>query len=202
MANPQEQTGPRASEEKIRQTAERTAEQTRKIGQSTFEAGQDIARAGSNLFQQNAEALQQTLSFGIDTATAVMGRSADQVSRTFGLSGNEAREAAERSARNTESILLSSAALSKCMTGASREYFEFMRRQIENGMEGMSELWRCRTPHDLAAVQTDFVRQSMQSVLESGRRMADMSLKLADDAAKHMTENMERMRRAAYPIIS
>jgi hypothetical protein len=33
--------------------------------------------------------------------------------------------------------------------------------------------------------------------LESSRRMANMSLKLVDDAAKHMTENVERTRRAA-----
>jgi hypothetical protein len=75
----------------------------------------------------------------------------------------------------------------------SQEYFEFVRHQIENNMNRMNELWRCRTPQDVAAVQSDLVRETVGSVLESSRRMADMSLKLADDAAKHM----ERSRRAA-----
>jgi hypothetical protein len=48
----------------------------------------------------------------------------------------------------------------------------------------MNELWRCRTAQDVAAVQSDLVRETMGSVLETCRRVADMSLKLADDAAK------------------
>ena len=83
------------------------------------------------------------------------------------------------------------------MGGMSREYFEFVRHQIESNMDRMNELWRCRTPQDVSAVQSDLVRETVGSVLESSRRMADMSLKLADDAAKHMTQNMERIGRAA-----
>jgi phasin family protein len=83
------------------------------------------------------------------------------------------------------------------MDGASREYFEFVRQQIEKSMDRMNDLWSCRTPQDVAAVQSDLVRETVGSVLESSRRVADMSLKLADDAAKHMTQNMERNRRAA-----
>ena len=68
---------------------------------------------------------------------------------------------------------------------------------IENSIDGMNELWRCRTPQDVAAVQSDLVRETVGGVLESSRRVADMSLKLADDTAKRMTENLERIRRAA-----
>lgn len=196
--NPREdETSAQRIDEKLRRAGEKTAEQTKQIGQAALEAGQDVARAGADLLQQNAETLQNTWRFGLDTTTAVMGRSTDQLSRTLGLSGDGAQQAAERSARNTELILYSSAAVGKCVTSASREYFEFVRRQIENNMERLTDLWHCRTPQDFTALQTDLVRQSFEGALESGRRMADMSLKLADDAAKHITENMERMRRAA-----
>jgi phasin family protein len=126
-----------------------------------------------------------------------MGRSTDQFSRTFGLSGNETQRAAERAVRNAETILQSTAAVSKGMSEISREYFELVRHQMENNIERMNELWRCRTPQDVAAVQSDLARETVGSVLDSSRRMADMSLKLADDAAKHMPQNMERIRRAA-----
>jgi hypothetical protein len=68
----------------------------------------------------------------------------------------------------------------------SRECFELVRHQIEHGMDRMNDLWSCRTPQDLAAIQTELLRDAVGSVLESSRRMADMSLKLADDAAKRM----------------
>jgi hypothetical protein len=156
-----------------------------------------VGRASANLLQQNAATLQNAWRFGLDTATAIMGRSADQFGRTLGLSGNEAQQAAERSARNAEMILYSTTAASKVMSGMSREYFEFVRHQIENSMDRMNDLWRCRTPQDVAAVQSDLVRDSVGSFLESGRRMADMSAKLAEDTTKQMTQTMERMKRAA-----
>jgi phasin family protein len=126
-------------------------------------------------------------------ATAVMGRSTDQLGRTFG----EAQQATERSARSAETILYSTTAVTKGMTGMSQQYFEFVRRQIENSIDRMNELSRCRTPQDVAVLQSNLVRDTVESVLESSRRMADMSLKLADDTAKHMTQNMEQMQRAA-----
>jgi phasin family protein len=197
MANPrQEDKSTQSVDDTVRRTAERTAEQTRRIGQTAAEAGEEVARAGANLLQQNAE-LQNAWRFGLDMATAVMGRSTDQLGRTLGLSGNEAQQATERSARNAETILYSTTAVIKGMSGMSREYFEFVRHQIENGIDRTNELWRCRTPQDVAAVQSDLVRDTVESVLESSRRMADMSLKLAEDTAKHMTQNMERMQRAA-----
>jgi hypothetical protein len=59
---------------------------------------------------------------------------------------------------------------------------------MENGLERMNELWRCRTPQDVAAVQSDFVRESVESAVESGQRIADMSLKVTNDAAKNMAQ--------------
>ena len=181
------------STQNIEDTARRTAEQTSRIGQAAAEAGDEVARAGAHLLQQNAETLQNAWRSGLDMATAVMGRSTDELSRTLGFSGNEAQEATERSARNTEAILYTSTAATKLIGRMSQEYFEFVRHQIENSMNRMNELWRCRSPQDVAAVQSDLMRETMGSVLESSRRMADMSLKLADDAAKHM----ERIRPAA-----
>lgn len=109
----------------------------------------------------------------------------------------QAQRATERSARNAETIMYSATAIAKGMNRVSREYFEFVRQQIERSMDRMNELWRCRTPHDLAAVQTDLVRDTIRSAMDSSRRMADMSLKVADDAGNHIAQSVERMQRAA-----
>ena len=195
MADPRQED---KSTQNIEDKARRTAEQATRTGQAAAETGDEVARAGAHLLQQNAETLQNAWRSGLDMATAVMGRSTDELRRTLGFSENEAlqaeaQQATERSARNTETILYTSTAATRLMSGMSQEYFEFVRHQIESNMDRMNELWRCRTPQDVAAVQSDLLRESVGSVLESSRRMADMSLKLADDAAKHM----ERSRRAA-----
>lgn len=184
-------------EDTARRAGEQAAEQPRRIGIAAAEATEEVAKTSANLIQQNAEFLRNTWRFGVDVAAAMMGRSTDQFGRTVGLSGSEAQQATERSARNAETILYSATAVSKGLNGLSQEYFHLVRRQLETNMDRMGELWRCRTPHDILAVQSDLVSDAVGSVLESSRRMADMSLKLTEDAATHMTENLERMKRAA-----
>ena len=196
MANPRDDKSTQNIEDTARHASERATEQTTRMGQVAAEAGDEVARVGAQLLQQNAETVQNAWRFGLDMATKVMGRSTEELGRTLGFSGSEAQQAqqaTERSARNTETILYSSTAATRLMSGMSQEYFEFVRQQMEKSMERMNELWRCRTPQDLAAVQSDLMRETVGSVLQSSRKLADMSLKVADDATKHM----ERFRPAA-----
>jgi hypothetical protein len=185
------------TEDTLRRAGEQAAEQPRRIGRAAAEATEEVAKTSANLFQQNAEFLQNTWRFGVDVVAGIVGRSTDQFGRTLGLSGSEAQQATERSARNAESILYSATAVTKGLNGLSREYFHFVQRQLETNMDRMNELWRCRTPHDVVAVQSDLVSDALGTALESSRRMADMSLKLTEDATTHMTQNIERMKRAA-----
>jgi hypothetical protein len=198
MANPrQEDRANQTVEETVRLTSEKTADQANRFGRVVAETGEEAVRASANLLQQNAETLQNVWRFSLDIPSVVMGRSADQIGRTLGVSGNDAERAVEHSARNAEMILYSSAAMSKVMTGMTREYTELWRNQIENNMGRMSDLWRCRTPQDVVAVHSDLVRDSMGALLESSRRLADMSVKMVDDTTKQINQTVERMRRAA-----
>ena len=209
MANPrQEEKSTQGIEDAARRAAERTAEQTNRIGQTVAEqttrvgqvaadAGQEVARTGANLLQQNAETLQNAWRFGLEMATTVMGRSTEQFGRTLGLSGDGAQQATERSTRNVQTMLYASTAAANVMGGMSREYFQIVKRQVEQNMDRMNELWSCRTPQDVAAVQSDMLRETVGTVLESSHRIADMSLKLADDAGRQINEKLEEIRRAA-----
>jgi phasin family protein len=212
MANPrQEEKSTQGIEDAARRAGERTAEQTdrlgqtaaeqtTRVGQAAAEAGEEVARAGANLLKQNAETLQNAWRFGLDMATTVMGRSTEQFGRTLGVSGGgvqQATEATERSARNAQTLLYTGTAAARVVGGMSQEYFQMVRHQVEKNMDHMNELWSCRTPQDFAAVQSDMVRETVETALESSRRIADMSLKMADDAGKQIKQSMEEIRRTA-----
>jgi Phasin protein len=187
----QENKSTQKAEGTIRQTGEQAAEQTRRIGLAVTKASEDMSQSSADLLRQNSEVLQNAWRFGMDAATTMMSRSTDQLGRTFGLTGDEAQNATERSVRNTQTVLNSASAVSKGMNEMSREYFQFLNRQVETNMNRVQELWHCRTLHDLAAVQTDLVRETLTSVIESSRRLADMSLKVAEDARKRI-DNIQR----------
>jgi hypothetical protein len=188
----QENKSSQKTEESLRGAGEQAAEQTRRIGQTAAKAGEDLSGVSADFLRQNTEILQNTWRFGMEAATSVMNRSTDQLGRTFGWTGDETQQAAERSVRNTQTVMDSAAAVSKGLNEISREYCQFARRQLESNMERLNELWRCRTPHELAAVQSDLIRETMTGALESSRRVADMSMKVADDAGKRISGNIQR----------
>jgi hypothetical protein len=200
MANArQEDKSAQGMEDATRRAGEKAAEQTSRIGQAaadeTSHAGQaaaeateEVARASATLLKQNVETLQSAWRFGLETATSVIGRSTEQFGRTLGLSGEGVEEAAERSTRNTKTLLHTGTIAAKTMDGVSREYFQMVRHQIEKNMDRMNQLWTCRTPQDFAAVQTetDMMRETVETALESSRKIADMSVKMAEETGKQI----------------
>jgi hypothetical protein len=193
MADTRHENKSNRPEELTRQAGEQAAEQTRRIGMAAAKAGEEVSRVSADFLNQNAEMVQNSWRFGMEAVTEAMNRSTDHLGRTFGWTGDEAQQATERSVRNTQSVMESATAVSKGLNEISREYFQFARRQMEKNMDRMNELWRCRTPHEFAAVQSDLIRDTMTGVLESGRRVADMSLKVADDAGKRIANNIQRV---------
>jgi len=212
MANPRpddksthdmEDAARRAGEKAAEQTTrigQAAADQTARVGKAAAEAGQEAARVGADLLKQNVDTLQNTWRSGLEAATSVMGRSSEQFGRTFGLSGEEAEkatEATERSARTAQTLLYSGTAAARVMGDMSQEYLQMVRHQIENNVSYLNRLWTCRTPQDFAALQSDMVRETVETALESSRRMADMSLKMADETGKQIKQTMEQNRRVA-----
>jgi phasin family protein len=207
MANPhQDEKSKQGMEDAARRVGEKTAEQTSRIGQAAAdqtaragqaaaEVGEEVARASANLLKQNVETIQNTWRSGLESATSVMGRSTEQIGRTLGVSGEGAQEATERSARNAQTLLYTGSAAARVMGDVSQECFQMVRQQLEKNMDHMRELWTCRTPQDFAAIQTDMMRETVETALESSRRIADMSRKMADEAGKQIKQSMEGIRR-------
>src|SRR5262245_56484551 len=143
------------AQETTRRTAEKAVEQGARVSRAAADAGENMARAGADLFQQNAETVQNAWQCGLDMASKLTERSTDQFARTFGLSGDDAQQAMQQSARNVEAIFHTTNILAQGIGGISREWFEFLRHRMENNLGRIEDLMRCRTPQDFAAVQSD-----------------------------------------------
>jgi hypothetical protein len=166
MANPnQNENSKQGVEDAARRAGEKTAEQTSRIGQAAAdqtaragqaaaEVGKEMAQASANLLKQNVETMQNTWRSGMESASIVMERSTEQIGRTLSVSGEgaqQATEAAERSARNAQTLLYTSTVAAKAMGDVSQEYFQMVRHQLETNMELMSEPPRvCRRPFGLS----------------------------------------------------
>jgi phasin family protein len=140
------------------------------------------------MLQRNAEAIQQAW----DTGTKIAGQFAEQsmkgLASAFGVPGEAGRNAAEQSTRNLESIAQSSTIITSGMQAISREMIEFARKRMEDNMERVDALTKCRTPHDIVEAQTEFVRDNLEDFVQRTRRIAELAMQMADEASRRIDD--------------
>jgi hypothetical protein len=195
MANirPDEKTVTQSAE----QTTRKVAEETRRAGRRMADVSERAARANAEIFEGNTQSAQQIWQSGSEFASLLASRSVDQLARTLGVTSEEADDVAQQSSRNLSAIVQSSAALTNGMRAVWTESFELMRREFERSLDQMDEFMRCRTPQELAAVQSDAVRRNLEGMIASTHRIAEISLQATDEASRKVSEAAERVARAA-----
>ena len=195
MANPrQEETNAIQSAER---TTRKIAEETNRVGQHMTDVCERAARANVEMLTGQAETVQQIWQSGSELASRLTARSADQFTRAFGITGDEAQEGTQQTSRNLAAIVQSSSVLTNGLRAISTEWFELMRKRIERSLDHIDTLISCRTPQDLAAAQSDALRDHLEGVISGAHRIAEISLQTANEASRKVTENVERVRRAA-----
>ena len=132
-------------------------------------------------------------------------RAAEQTTRIGQAADDQTARVGQAAAEAGEEVAQASANLLKQNVETLQNVWRFgleaatsaMGHQLEKNMDHMNELWACRTPQDFAAVQSDMVRETVETALESSRRIADMSLKMVDDTGKQIKQGMGEIRRTA-----
>jgi len=188
MANPRQD---------VQEASKKMTDETNRAARRAAEVGEQTARAGADVAQRNSETFQQAWQSGSELATDLTRRSSEQFARAFGIGGEEAEKAAEQSSRNLEAIARSSNILAQGAQEVSRECFELARKAMTHNLEWFDALTRCRSPQEFVAAQSKIMRDNLQDLLDTTRRTAEVSARMADEAARRMTEAAEETARRA-----
>lgn len=142
---------------------------------------------------QSARAAADTL----NTATQGAQRFTEQVTQLFSLTGERGEELARRSTQNLEAVTEVSTIMARGVQDLSREWLTFLQERTQKNVEGFTALARCRSLPELFSVQAELMRDNVQQTLESTRRIAEVSTRLATDAGQTVTAQANGTRRAA-----
>jgi phasin family protein len=188
------------NDEKNNQAAE-AARTARIVADETANAGQHATQAGAEIARSNVETVQQAVQSSLNMAAQVAERSVEQFTSIFGLSDERAEETAQQSSRNIEAIAECNTVLARGFQDISREWVSLAQDRLQKNLDGFNALLRCRSLQDMIAVQSTLVRDNLEQMLGNGRRIAEMSVQVANEAAQKITaqaeENAKRARRAA-----
>src|SRR5919199_5461392 len=179
------------NDEKTDRAAQAAAAVARAMADETAEASQQAARASAEIARSNAETVQQIMQSGLTMASQAAERSVEQFTSIFGLSDERAEETAQQSSRNIEAIAECNTVLARGFQDISREWVSLAQDRLQKNLDGFNALLRCRSLQDMIAVQSTLVRDNLEQMLGNGRRIAEMSVQVANEAAQKITAQAE-----------
>ncbi len=190
----------KTSDEKTNKVPE-VAHAARVVADEVTDASDHAARASAEIAQSNAETVRQIMQSGLSVATQAAERSVEQFTAIFGLSGERAEETAQQSSRNIKAIAECNAVLVRGFQDISREWASLAQDQLQRNLDAFNAVLRSRSWPDLVAAQSSLARDNLELLVTNTRRLAELSIGVASEAAEKITaeaeESAKRLRRAA-----
>ena len=185
--------GRKIAEESARTASAATDQATRNAEQAT--------RMGADAARQGADTARDTLQSGLNSAVQGFQGVTDQMTKVLGFTGPQADALAKQSSQNMEAVSQASTVIAKGVQEFSQEWFGLAQNRFQKNMEAMNRLVGCRSVQDFVAVQSDLVRDNLRESLEGGRRLAEVSVRVAEEATKTIQSqasgSADRFRRVA-----
>jgi phasin family protein len=165
----------------------------RKNQNESINKAAEASRAGA---REAANQTKDAVSAGLDGVKQVT----DQFTRAFGFTG-QSEEVTRRATQNLEAVTETGSVLLRGFQDLSREWVELAQHRLQKNTEGLARLAQCRNLQDLAAVQTELVRENLREMIDNTRRISERSVQVASEAARTITAETnkaaERFQRAA-----
>jgi hypothetical protein len=174
----------------MRNTAEETTRKARVVAEETARASEQAARAGVDIAREGAATMRDNVLSGLETAGHGFQRMTDQFTRMLG--GPQAEELARTSSQNIEAVSQASTMLARGFHEASQEWFGLARDQISKNMDALNRLAQCRSMQDVVAIQSELMRDNLQQTIDTSRRIAELSTRVANEAARTIQAPVRR----------
>ena len=176
-----------------RRSGPRCNDEVAKVGEQSARAGADLARRG-------AETARDSLQSGVNMATQGFQQINDQFTKALGFDGPQAEELARRSSQNLQAVSQANTVLARGFQDASHEWISLAQERATKNIDALNRLAGCRSVQDFVAVQSDLVRDNLWQIIDTNKRIAELSLRVAEEAAGIVQMQVDKTADAARRV--
>lgn len=178
-------------EETKRAENRRAREQVETVRRVTEDTA-DTLRASMESFQTMARSMQEAMQSSFGVVTELASRSTGQATQAMSFPDGEAKGLTEQASRNLQAVAQSGTALAHGIQDISRECLELSQRRLQRNLDGLNALTRCRSMTDFMVLQTSLIRDNLEQTVENSRRIAELTIHMADEATRMVASQAEK----------
>jgi len=178
-------------DETKRAEARRSREQSEAVQRVTEDVA-DTLRAGVESAQTMAQAMQEAVSNSFSALSELARRSTGQPLPLVSRPEGEIQGLTEEAAHNLRAVAQSSTALARGLQEVSREVVTRSQQRLQRNLDALQALARCRSMTDFVEVQSLLLRDNLEQTVENSRRLAELTIQMADEATKTVTVQAEK----------
>ena len=145
--------------------ADEAARTARTVTDEAARVGEQAARTGADVARRGAETARDTFQASMNVANESFRRMADQFTTVLGFNGPQAEELARRSSQNIQAMTEASSVLARGAQEISQEVFGLIQERVRKNAD-------------------DLARDTLWQVIEINKRIAETSLRIAEEAAR------------------
>ncbi len=159
-------------------------EQTAEVARGTAQMATD---AGHAVVDEQAELARDALQTGLVIAEDTAGRTTDRMAKGMTFWSEQARDLAQKSSRNAQVMAEYGGVVAQGLQEISSEWMSLARSGSQQSVERLNAMLQARSPRDVVIAHSSFVRASLENLIKTQERIAQVSLRLMSDAAQHLT---------------
>jgi hypothetical protein len=178
-------------DEMKRADSRRTREQTEAVQRVTEDVA-DTLRASVESAQTMAHAMQEAVETSFGALSELTRRTTGQGLQIFGRADGDALGLSEEAAHNLRATAQSSTVLARGFQDVSREVADRSQKRLQRNLDGLQALACCRSVTDFVEVQSSLLRDNLEQTVENSRRIAELTIAMADEAARTVTLQAEK----------